>query len=255
MSSQDPLSQNVTIIDVHGVAWNQTIAEIDSLAFYELATVFNYGIQIGLIITTLVVTLSMTASKKRRKPIFLLNTLTLVVAFVSRILLAVFFETAFVSLYATQTGDESLVPGWIRATSIASDIFPVLLTLLINTSLVFQAKAVMLEESRFVRFFLMTVSCLVFLIALGFRTYECYLNIVATLGEVPPDFAGFVKGALGVEIISIWWFALIFNYKLFRSIMFRRHANIKGWGILHILFIGSFCTMIIPGNSLTLSSI
>jgi pheromone alpha factor receptor len=88
---------------------------------------------------------------------------------------------------------------------------------------------------------------LVLLLAIGFRFTQCITNSMAITSDGTYYSKLWIRtGALVTETISIWFFSVIFTWKLFWTIMTRRKHGWNNLNPMQILMIMSGCTMVIP---------
>ncbi len=247
-SSFNPLSQNVTLLAADGVtAVNVTIATLDSFFLYNCRITINYGAQIGACLVMLIITAILTKESKRRKPVFILNVLSLILGSLRALLLALYSVSPWTELWTYATLDFSLVPRSAYATSIAGTVMPLLMTVTVNASLVLQTHTVSKVMKKKYYYVVTILSCVVYLLAVGFRFAQVVTNSRAIMS------AGFyfanawiTTGALATETIAIWYFSIIFTGKLVWTVHMRKHLGFEKWSYSPILAAMGGCTMVIP---------
>jgi pheromone alpha factor receptor len=223
------------------------LSDIDGVNFYNLTCSINYGCQMGACFLMLFVIAVLTKQTKRRTAIFILNSLSLVFGFLRALLLALFFVSPWTRIYPQTTGDFSSVPRTAYATSVAGTIFPFLMMLTINISLVIQAYTVCKNMRGVYRHPIIALAYLVLLTAAGFRFAEMVTNSMAIMSVALYFSKTWIQtGTLVTETISIWFFSVIFTGKLVWTLVTRKIMGWKQWSGVRILAAMGGCTMIIP---------
>lgn len=244
----DPLHQNVTFYMADGVTPVTVLSsDINFWFYYNCKTDILFGAQMGACLIMFVVTAILTKESKRRKPVFILNLLSLILGFFRALLLALYSTSAWTEFSRFFISDYSTVPRSAYATSIAGAVIPLLMTITVNCSLALQAHAVAQVMQRKFVYLISSLSCLVFLVAVGFRFAEVVTNSMAimSLGFYFGE-AWVTMGALVTETISIWFFSIIFTGKLVWTIHTRKSLGFQQWSYIQILAAMGGCTMIIP---------
>ncbi|RDL39126.1 uncharacterized protein BP5553_03466 [Venustampulla echinocandica] len=253
MSQFDPFTQNITILMPNGngtgtVPFNISIPTIDHSFYYAVSVSMCYGFQIGACMMMLLMVLLLTKRTKYKSPVFILNVVALAMAVASRALLAVFFLSSWYEFYASSTSDWSRVTDSAKATSVASAIVPLLITILVNSSLVLQTRAVVIGVRPLYRHGIIAISVLVLLVAVGFRFTEMVTNVRAILYlETFDSWVWLIKGSLAAEMISIWFFCSIFTAKLVATVVARKKLGLPPWNPMYVLAVAGGCTMFVPG--------
>lgn len=247
-TSFDPISQNVTVLMADGVTpVNITIADLDTFFLYNCRITINYGAQVGACLVMLLVTLILTKESKRRKPVFILNILALILGFLRALLFALYSVSAWVELWTYTTLDFSRIPRSAYATSVAGSVIPLLMTATVDASLVLQAHTVSKVMQRKHYYAITGLSCIIYLLAVGFRFAETITNSKTIMSA---DFyfgqAWITTGVLATETIAIWYFSIIFTGKLVWTIYMRKNLGFQKWSYMQILAAMGGCTMVIP---------
>ncbi|QSZ33369.1 hypothetical protein DSL72_002957 [Monilinia vaccinii-corymbosi] len=248
-SSFDPFTQTFTILMADGVTPVAiTPLDVDDFYYYNVASCINYGAQAGACFLMFFVVAILTKEAKRKTSLFVLNVLSLLLGFLRALLFALYFVDAFNEFYAAFTMDFSRVPRSTYATSIASSVMPLLMTITVNMSLYLQAYTVSKGLNNMNRYILTVLSFLIALIAIGFRFASTVINCIAIMAtastSVPLQWLN--KGSLVMETISIWFFSLVFTGKLVWTLYNRRRHGWRQWSAVRILAAMGGCTMIIP---------
>jgi len=244
----DPYTQTVTLLMADGVTpFNLTLQDIDSSNFYNEAHTITYASQLGACLTMFFVVIILTKDSKRRNAIFILNVLSLLFGFLRTLLLALYFTSPWTLTYPSFSGDNALIPRSAYATSIAGTVFPLLMTITVNLSLILQAHTVCSNLDNTYRYIVSGLSVVIFLLATGFRFAQMVTNSLAIMTlQTYFSKAWIQTGTLATETISIWFFSLIFTGKLGWTLYNRRRNGWKQWSGVRILAAMGGCTMIIP---------
>lgn len=247
-STFDPYTQSITIYMADGVTPVAIkLSDIDGANSYGIMCAINYGCQMGACLVMFFVILVLTRDKKRRTAIFILNSLSLVFGFLRALLPALYFASPWYRVYPQATGDFSSVPRSAYATSVAGTIFPFLMMLTVNTSLVMQAYTVCKNMHSVCRYAIIALAQLVLLAAVGFRFAEMVTNSMAIMWAGSYYSKMWIQtGTLVTETTSIWFFSIIFTGKLAWTLVTRKVMGWKQWSGVRILAAMGGCTMIIP---------
>jgi pheromone alpha factor receptor len=252
----DPLLQNITLIMADGVTpVTIQLANIDRFFHYNCKTSINYGSQLGACAVMFIVTALLTQESKRRKPVYILNLLSLVFGILRALLLALYAVSPWTELYTFYTMDLSRVSRLAYATSVAGAIIPLFMTITVNASLFLQAYTVSKVMDKKYVIGITALSGIVFLLALGFRFAQVVTNSKSIMDNSNYfDFAWIQTGTLATETISIWFYSIIFTGKLCWTIYTRKNLGFQQWSYIQILSAMGGCTMVIPGTQHSLFS-
>lgn len=252
-SSFDPYTQPVTIYLADGVTPTTfLLSDLDFISYYTHTRCINYSSQMGACFVMFFVLLVLTKESKRRTSMFILNILSLVFGFFRALLLTIYFVSPWNRVYPEFSGDYSSIPRSAFASSIASTVFPVLMTITVNMSLVIQAYTVCknMNIHSIYRHAIVLLSCLVLLTAVGFHFIQMVTNSMAIMAAESFSSKQWVMtGALATETASIWFFSIIFTGKLVWTLVTRRMMGWKQWSGVRILAAMGGCTMLIPCKS------
>ena len=235
-----------------GLLVNVTLADIDSTNFYNASVALNYGAQAGGCAVMFFVVLVLSNAAKRRTPIYILNAFSLFFGILRGLFYALYNISAWVQLYPYYTDDFSAIPRSAYVTSVIATIWPLLMTVTVNLSLVLQAYTVTKSMQNSHHYTIIALSTLVFLLATGFRFAVMVSNCESIVGARVFVSVWVQKGALYMETVSIWFFSLIFTSKLVYTLYYRRKHGWKQWSGVKILAAMGGCTMLIPCKSCVL---
>lgn len=232
-----------------------SLKDIDDSNWYNSASSINYGVQMGACLVMFFVVAVLTKEHKRQTAIFILNILSLLFGFLRALLFALYFVSPWTLLYPTFGGDYTGFPRSAYATSIVGSVMPLLMTITVDLSLVLQAHTVCHSTSNSLRHTITGLSCLVLLLAVGFRFAVTVTNALAIMSLNSYYSKEWITtGALVTETISIWFFSLIFTGKLAYTLYTRHRNGWKQWSGVRILAAMGGCTMVIPCKCFSIRS-
>lgn len=193
------------------------------------------------------VTAVLTKETKRRTPIFILNLLSLALGFVRALTLALYQVSTWCEFYAYMTEDWAYISKSAYGTSVVGTIIPLMMTITVNSSLCLQAYTVCKAMGKKSRFVINFFSSVVFLLAVGFRFAQCVTNSINIMTAIASWSQAWIQtGTLAMELVSIYYYSVIFTGKLLWTIYARRTMGLKSWSYIQILAAMGGCTMIIP---------
>jgi pheromone alpha factor receptor len=243
----DPVLQNITFLNTNGGVVNVTFAYLDTFVLYNTRVAISYAAQLGACLLMLVVTAILTSEGKRTKPIFVLNILALLAGSLRAFFCLFFAVSPFSELYAYAAMDFTYVSQSAYQVSVVGTVMPILLTIFVDASLILQTHSVVKVLQRKYYIPIAILSCLIYLLALGFRMAEAITNAKAILSD-NPYFPWIAQGALVTETITICFFSMVFTTKLGWTIYTRKQMGFKQWTYMQILAAMGGCTMLLPGK-------
>ncbi|KAK7516452.1 mating-type alpha-pheromone receptor PreB [Phyllosticta citriasiana] len=244
-TSFNPFDQVVFFRMEDGTRIPVDMAGLRLYAQYAIRTCINYATQIGASIILLAILLVLTKHEKRRSPIFIFNTLSLILNILRTVFSCLYFTGAWWDPYSYFSGDYSNITDVDIADSVAATILTLALVICIEISLVLQVRVVCVTIPKTQRYALVVLSSLFALTAVAIRFVATVLNVQAIMGifTTGPDFAN----ASNITItISICFFSLVFVGKLAHAIRNRRRLGLKQFGPMQIIFVMGCNTMVIP---------
>jgi len=245
----DPFMQAVTILLPDGTPFNITMQDIDTHASFGIQICTNFGAQLGASFITLVVLLILTKRENRRSPIFILNTLSLVVSVTRSVLQAVYFMGPFYHPYAYFAQDYSRVPRSAYDTSLTAGAMTLLLQTSIEISLTLQVHVVLVTASKLQRFWIMVVTVTIALLAVGMRFALTVINGLAINATQNFRIYEWLASATNITTtISIFFFCAVFVGKLGLALWQRHKLGLRQFGPMQIIFIMGCQSLIIPGK-------
>jgi pheromone alpha factor receptor len=252
MSSFDPFEQNITMITGQGAVLDIPMPDVDDYVQEGLTACIDYGSQLGASIVTTVLLFLLTRAKKRRSPVFCLNTIALLLNIIRLACQILFYTSAWFETYAFFSGDMSRVTKGDYATSILAALMTGLVELVMEVSLVVQTMVVSTNMATVYKTTLLASSSLIAAATIGFRMAEMIFNIIAIVEERTPAPYIWLQQADTILItISICFFSAVFMAKLGYTIYRRKQLGVHQFGPMQVIFIMSCQTMILPGECLS----
>ena len=244
----DPFTQSFTLLLEDGTPFSVPIGEVDEFALYSIKICINYAAQLGASTILLLALLVLTKPDKRQSPVFILNSIALVLNVIRNVLQCLYFTGPFFQTYSHFSGDFSRVPRSAYATSIAATVLAVLLVICIEVSLILQVQVVCFLLTKGYRQAIFAFSAIIASLAVGFRLALCIENSRSILSLEPPTSLNWLESASNITTsISICWFCAIFVGKLGSALHERRQLGLKRFGPMQIIFIMGCQTLIVPG--------
>ncbi|MCJ1469425.1 hypothetical protein MMC07_008058 [Pseudocyphellaria aurata] len=243
----DPFSQSFTLLLSDSTPFNVSIADLDDFILYNIQICINYGAQLGGSLVLLIALLLLTKPDKRLTPIFILNSISLLLNVIRNVLQCLYFTGPFSEAYAYFGQDYSRVPRSAYATSVAATVLTFLLLVCVESSLILQVRVVCVTLPRFHRQVIFTLSNVIALLAIGFRFALCVENSRYIISLIYlTQIKWLESGANITTTISVCWFCAVFVSKLAFALMERRKLGLDHFGPMQIIFIMGCQTLIIP---------
>ncbi|PSR97616.1 fungal pheromone mating factor STE2 GPCR-domain-containing protein [Coniella lustricola] len=214
----------------------------------------GYGVEIGASIVMLAVILTMTPKTKFWRFPTYLNIASICNNIVRVVLLAVYFDSSWVTFYALYGDDYSYVTRTDYATSIASTALTIPQNILMMAALMLQAWSMIKLWPDKYRFAVLIWSFLMVLLEIGFMAASA-ANQIIQLGLPPAEgYALIMKSVwirycfLGFEVACICWFCALFISKLVVHLWQNRSflPTAKGLGAMDALVMTNGVLMLIP---------
>ncbi|KAK8248989.1 mating-type alpha-pheromone receptor PreB [Phyllosticta capitalensis] len=243
----DPFSQTVVFRTADGEKIPVPLEELNIFAQYAIQICINYATQIGASAILLALLLVMTPHDKRRSPIFIFNTVSLVINILRNVFQCLYYTGSFWNVYSFVTFDYSIVKSTDVAYSVTATILTLTLLICIQTSLVLQVQVVCVTVSKAFRYALVLLSSIVALATIGVRFALTVVNVQSILGVVTMGEWTFLASSSNIILsCSICFFSLIFTGKLAFAIRNRRKLGMKQFGPMQIIFVMGCNTLIVP---------
>ncbi|KAH7068289.1 fungal pheromone mating factor STE2 GPCR-domain-containing protein [Paraphoma chrysanthemicola] len=243
----DPWKQTIVLRTPDGGSANVTVEDFDVLRIYTGRLGINYGSQVGASLAILLVLLLLTRSEKRKSTIFIINAACLLTNAIRCILFCCYVTSAMMHPYTLMSGDYSHVKQNDLSVSVATNIFTLIVSILVMFSLSLQVWVVCVTSMPIHRFIIMGVTTIVACVATGFKMAYVILTIRETLNWASMQpYIYLVSTSYIMQAVAIWLYSCVFTYKLGHAILQRRKLNMPQFGPMQIVFIMGCQTMVIP---------
>ncbi|KAL8762471.1 MAG: hypothetical protein Q9184_001554, partial [Pyrenodesmia sp. 2 TL-2023] len=243
----DPFSQSFTILTGDGTAINITIPELDAFILYSVQISINYAAQLGASLIFLIVLLLLTKPDKRKSPIFIINSIALLLNVLRHLLQCLYFTGPFSETYAYFSVDYSRVTRSDYANQVAITVLTWLLLVCVELSLVLQVRVVCITVLDFYKRIIYVLSICIGGLAIAFRLALCIENSKYILSLKSQFALEWLASATNITTsISICWFCLVFVIKLGYAMRQRKKLNVGSYGPMQIIFIMGCQTLVIP---------
>ncbi|PNP60049.1 hypothetical protein THARTR1_00073 [Trichoderma harzianum] len=253
----NPYTQNITIIGPPGYPpMPVPIAQIDAFNDETASIVLNYGAQLGASLAMLLVILLTTPSQKFLRASNLLHVLALIVCAVRTVFLAFYFLSPFAHFYQVWSGDYSQIPAWNFRTSIAGTVLSMLLAIIAEGALMYQAWTMVSLFASRAKYALSFLSLLVTLITTGFRVASTVIQCESILNlQSSRKYGWLLKTTLIWNTCSIAWFCALFNSKLVCHLISNRGVlpSRRAMTPMEVLIMANGILMFVPGKLSSLS--
>lgn len=247
----DPFAQSFTLVTGDGAAINITVPELDAFILYSVQISINYAAQLGASLIFLIVLLLLTKPDKRKSPIFIINSVALLLNVLRMLLQCLYFTGPFSETYAYFSVDYSRVTGSDYANQVAITVLNWMLLVCVEFSLLLQVRVVCITVLDFYKRIIYVLSACIGGIAIAFRLALCIENSKYILSLKSQFSLEWLASATNITTsISICWFCLVFVIKLGFAMRQRKKLNVGSYGPMQIIFIMGCQTLIIPGTSL-----
>ena len=246
--SFDPFTQPITLLNSENLPINITVSDITDLLYDAASFSDVYAAQIGASLILLIVLLLLTRPEKRKAPVFILNTISLLINIIRNILFTLYFTSPFLDVYAYFGQDYSRVPASAYGTQIGAIILTFLLLILVEASLCLQVKIVLITLRKLYQRLILGFSLLIASIAITFRLAYSIQNIKFIVNTMPEDGLVWMGKSNNITTaMSICWFCAVFVGKLGMSVRERRRLGVGQWGPTQIIFVMGCQTLVVPG--------
>ncbi|KEY68253.1 hypothetical protein S7711_04784 [Stachybotrys chartarum IBT 7711] len=250
MASFNPHLQNVTFLAADGrTQLHAPLAQVDAMNHESFSICISYGSQLGACVIMLVVVLILTPAAKLRRPSSVLHVLGLLVCMIRMALLCAWFPSPFNNFYAFWANDYSHLRSSDFQAPVAANIFSMLLVIIIEAALMYQAWTMVSLWRYTARVALGIVSAAITLLTIGWRIAFTVIQTEAVLTLVtPPTYIWVVHSMIITNLVSICWFCALFNIKLAEHLISNRGVlpSYKFLTPMEILIMTNGLLMVIP---------
>jgi len=251
-SNFDPWAQplNFTVSDHNGgwVLMQASWEDLDAWRIYDFRVGISYGVGFGASLMLLMVLLLLTKAEKRKSHVFLLNAACLLTNSIRCLLFCTWITGNFNNPYSVMSQSWDRLTRDDFASYITINIFGILVTALIFTSLSLQVWIVCVTTPPLHRNIIMAVTISMACVGFGFRVAAVYYNTKLTLAfEGNDSVQRLTSTSYILQVVAIWVFSCVFTFKLGYAILQRRRLNMPQFGPMQIVFIMGLQTMLVPG--------
>lgn len=251
----DMVYQAINITLPNGSQMSVPLSVIDSNNNFFNCRSMAYGVEVGASIIMLIVILTMTPKTKFWRFITFLNIAALCNNIIRVILLAMYYESSWVTIYTLYTQDLTWVNKTDVANTVAATVLSIPQNIMIMAALVTQAWAMVKLWPRMLKWSIFSVSLALVLLQIGFmaatQAYQITFELPWMSAEIMLSHMWVRYGFLALEVISICWFCFLFNFKLVTHLWKNRSflPQSKGLSAMDALVMTNGVLMLIPGMS------
>ncbi|KAF3760965.1 hypothetical protein M406DRAFT_26133, partial [Cryphonectria parasitica EP155] len=214
----------------------------------------GYGVEIGASLVMLAVILTMTPKTKFWRFPTYLNIAGLCNNVIRVILLAVYFDSSWVTFYAMYSNDFRFVTRADYANSIASSVMTIPQNIMMMGALIFQAWSMIKLWPHSYKWSILVFSVVMVLLEIGFMGASTAYQIIQLEVSPTEGLKLIIKYAwvrycfLGFEVACICWFCFLFICKLATHLWKNRSflPTTKGLGAMDALVMTNGVLMLIP---------
>ncbi|CAN8106341.1 unnamed protein product [Discula destructiva] len=254
LTEQSFINQSILLTRADGSQLPVPLAMVDQTTQNMIVQSIGYGVEIGASIVMLIVILAMTPKTKFWRFHTYLNIAGLCNNIIRLVLLAIYFESTWVSFYALNSGDYSFVTKTDFANSIASTVMGVPQNILTMWALMLQAWAMVRFMPQAYKWCIFFTSVALVLLEIGFMgASRAYLIMTTYMPleqsyELIMDKAWVRYGYLGLDVACICWFCFLFMAKLVTHLWKNRSflPTTKGLGAMDALVMTNGVLMLVP---------
>lgn len=250
------VDQTITITLPNGSKAPIPLSVIDTNNAFFTCRSIGYGAEIGGSIVMLVVILTMTPKTKFWRFITFLNMAALCNNIIRVILLSVYFQSSWVTIYTLYSGDLTYVTRTAIANTVTATVLAIPQNIMIMVALIMQAWTMVKLWPAALKWSIFGISVVLVTLEVGFMVAtEAYQITYDLPWESPAIMLSHIwvrYGFLALEVICICWFCFLFAFKLGNHLWKNRSflPQNKGLTAMDALVMTNGVLMLIPGTSL-----
>jgi pheromone alpha factor receptor len=250
LPGEDGYNQTITMLFPDGSPFNISMTDLTYMNNVNIAMGLMYGIQIGLALIMLIVTLLLTQKGKRRSLIFFCNVAALVLDIPRSALIATWLTSMWNNPYVYFTHDTSRLTTGNIVASIIGQPFKLFEIIAIQISLITQVRVVLMTSPSFLRRCIIAILFTLSLITLGMEIGLSIINAkqIAKTADPLPIQPHLAKAADIMLSIFIACAMLVFVWKLAYALKNRRNLGLVKFGPMQVVFIMGVQTMVVPSE-------
>lgn len=242
-------AQNETTLELEEVP--MSMSDISTFWFENMHLGLVYGAQLGLASLMLLVLLLLTQPGKRRAPIYILNTVTLVLDLIRSALMAHWLTSIWNHPVVQLLGDYSRLSRGDYAASVLVNVVKTIELAVVLSSLLLQVRVILTTATSAQRAVILSVAFVLGMVTLCVQLASTVVNSrnIVRLTQTE-DFSLQIRLAnlsRILQLVSTSFFMLVFATKLGFAIKQRYKLGNSRFGPMQMVFIGSLQSMLIPG--------
>lgn len=250
------LTQSVNMTMPDGEVAQVPLGAVDTNTRMMVVKSIAYGVEMGASVVMLAIILTMTPKPKFCRFPTYLNIAALCNNIVRVLLLAIYFESSWVSFYSLYSGDRASVTSADLASTIASTVLTIPQNIMMMLALVLQAWVMVRLWPEIYRWAIIFVSVVLVLLEVGFmgasEAYQIMLMYMTDAESIRINMAYlWVRYCyLGLEVACIAWFCVLFSSQLVTHLWKNRSflPTAKGLGAMDVLVMTNGVLMLFPGK-------
>lgn len=252
----NPTEQSVNLTLLGGEMAAIPLRLVDNNAAIIVVKSIAYGVEMGASVVMLAVILTMTPKTKFWRFPTYLNIAALCNNIIRVLLLAIYFESSWVSFYALYSGDYEYVTGTDLANTVAATVLTIPQNSMMMLALVLQAWVMVKLWPEMYKLAIIFISVVLVLVEIGFMGASAAYQIMqmymteAEASKLIMDHMWVRYCFLGLEVTCISWFCFLFMGKLVAHMWKNRSflPTTKGLGAMDTLIMTNGVLMAIPGK-------
>lgn len=256
LAMANPVEQSVSLTMSNGEVIPVPLALVDDNTVTMVVKSIAYGVEMGASVVMLAVILTMTPKTKFWRFPTYLNIASLCNNIIRVLLLAIYFESSWVSFYTLYSGDDDYVTSAALANTVAATVLTVPQNIMMMLALVLQAWVMVRLWPQAYKWAIICLSVVLVLLETGFMgASEAYQIMQMYMTEAEArrliiDHMWVRYCFLGFEVACISWFCFLFISKLVTHLWTSRTflPTTKGLGAMDVLVMTNGVLMLIPGT-------
>lgn len=253
------LAQSVNMTMPDGKVRQVPLGAVDTNVQIMVVKSIGYGVEMGASVVMLVVILTMTPKTKFWRFPTYLNIAALCNNIIRVLLLAIYFESSWVSFYSLYSGDQQFVTSTDLSNTVASTVLTIPQNIMMMLALVLQAWVMVRLWPDIYRCATIFVSVVLVLLEVGFMAASEAYQIMQMYMTEPRSTQLNIEHLwvrycyLGLEVACVAWFCVLFSSQLLKHLWKNRRflPTVKGLGAMDVLVMANGVVMFFPRKPLT----
>lgn len=250
----NPVDQTINLTLPNGSQEPIPLSVIDSNNALFSCRSIAYGVEVGASVVMLAVILTMTPKTKFWRFITFLNIAALCNNIIRVMLLALYFQSSWVTVYTLYSGDLTYVTRTDIANTVASTVMSIPQNIMVMASLITQAWVMVKLWPSAYKWGTFSVSLVLVVFEIGFmaatEAYQITYELPWASPEIMLSHQWVRYGFLALEVVCICWFCFLFAFKLVFHLWRNRSflPPTKGLSAMDALVMTNGVLMLIPGK-------